>query len=315
MKAIWENNTPYSKFLITVGIILLSAVLFTLISTIMATLIYGISMAELQVLVNDPSKPAALSIFKIVQTVSATGTFLVPPFILAWLFSRDPMNYLSLKRTPMYYSAMVVILIMLGVTPLINFLGEINSQMHLPAFLKSVEVWMKQAEDRAGQLTDAFLKMETPGDFLFNILMIGLLPAVGEELVFRGIVQKLFQQWSKNTHVAIWSSAFIFSAMHMQFYGFIPRMALGGMLGYMLAWSGSLWFPILGHFVNNAGAVVFMYLFQRGITDIDPDKIGTESDYAGVVFSLAVTVVLLFALYNREKKLIGSRNPVAEELT
>jgi membrane protease YdiL (CAAX protease family) len=171
---------------------------------------------------------------------------------------------------------------------------------------------MRQAEDQAARLTESFLKMDTPGQFFFNIFMIGLLPAVGEELVFRGVIQKIFTQWSRNVHVGIWTSAFIFSAMHMQFYGFLPRMVLGGMLGYMLAWSGSLWLPIAGHFVNNAGAVVFMYLFQHGVTEIDPDKVGTGSDYAGAAFSLGLTALLLVALYRREEKIRNTRNQNAD---
>ena len=144
--------------------------------------------------------------------------------------------------------------------------------------------------------------MDTTGDFAFNLIMIGLLPAIGEELVFRGVVQKIFHQWSRNIHIAIWTTAFVFSAMHMQFYGFLPRMVLGGMLGYMLAWSGSLWLPIFAHFVNNAGAVVFMYLFQKGVTDIDPDKVGTESDWMEVIVSVVLSILLFELLRRRNNK-------------
>ena len=311
MKAIWESNTPYSKFLISVGFILISAVLFTFISTIGATLIYGISMVEMQNLLANPTSPLAISVLKFVQLVSSTGTFLLPPFILALLFSSHPTKYLSLDVKPEKYSFLLVAILMIVATPMINFLGEINSYMHLPGFLKGVEDWMRESEDKAAQLTEAFLKMKTTGDFVFNLIMIGLLPAIGEELVFRGVVQKIFHQWSRNIHVAIWTTAFVFSAMHMQFYGFLPRMVLGGMLGYMLAWSGSLWLPIFAHFVNNAGAVVFMYLFQQGMTSIDPDKIGTESELPVIAFSLLLSALCFLMLYKR-RRLISQEEETVE---
>jgi membrane protease YdiL (CAAX protease family) len=306
IKAIWERNTPYSKFLISVGIILVSAVFFTLLSTILSTLIYGVSFLELQQLMSEPEQPVTMSILKLVQTLSAIGTFIIPPFILAYLFSKRPINFLSLDKSPGNISLVLIIIIMIVSTPMINFMGEINSNMHLPGFLKGVEDWMRDAEDQAARLTEAFLEMKTTGDLFFNLFMIALLPAVGEELVFRGVIQKIFHQWSKNVHVAVWTSAILFSAMHVQFYGFLPRMVLGGMLGYMLVWSGSLWLPIVAHFINNAAAIVFTYLFQHELSEINPDKIGTESDFISVAVSVIITTGLFVLLYRKNKTEVNS---------
>ena len=300
-KAIWADNTPYSKFLITVGIILVSAVFFTLLSTILAIAFYGVSMIQLQEMMSDPSQPVTLTILKLVQTFSAIGTFIIPPFILAWLFSVRPLEYLSLDRSTQKNSLFLVAIIMVVATPLVNFLGETNAQMHFPEFLKGVEEWMRDSEKKAAELTKIFLDMKTPGDLFFNLFMIALLPAIGEELVFRGVVQKIFHQWSRNAHVAVWTTAILFSAMHMQFYGFMPRMLLGAMLGYMLVWSGSLWLPILAHFINNAGAVVLTYLFQHNLSSLNPDEVGTGSDFTGAGVSLALTVLLFVILYRRER--------------
>jgi membrane protease YdiL (CAAX protease family) len=305
MKAIWATNTPYSKLLISVGIILISAVLFTLISTMLVSMVHGISMIELQGMMSDLTDPGVLSILKFVQTISALGTFVIPPLILAWLFSENIVSYLSLDKQPPTNTYLLVAVVMIVSTPVINFMGELNSQMHLPGFLKGVEEWMRASEEQAATLTKSFLVMDTTGDFLLNLLMIALIPAIGEELLFRGVVQKIFHQWSRNSHVAIWTTAILFSAMHMQFYGFLPRMALGGLLGYMLVWSGSLWLPILGHFVNNAGAVTFYYLFQQGVSSIDPDSIGTESDYSSIVASLTLSVTMIILLYRKRVQLIN----------
>src|ERR1700750_2749632 len=118
-KAIWAGNTPYSKFLITVGIILVSAVFFTLLSALIATAVYGVSMIQLQELLSDPSQPTAISILKLVQTFSSIGTFIIPPFILAWFFSDRPVEYLSLKRRPQNLSLLIATLIMIVSTPLV----------------------------------------------------------------------------------------------------------------------------------------------------------------------------------------------------
>ncbi|HEV7423641.1 MAG TPA: CPBP family intramembrane glutamic endopeptidase, partial [Candidatus Paceibacterota bacterium] len=185
--------------------------------------------------------------------------------------------------------------------PLINYLGELNSRMSLPAFLSGVEKWMKDSENQAAELTKNFLEMHSVSDVVFNVFMIALLPAIGEEFLFRGIIQKIFSEWSKNIHVAVWISAILFSAMHMQFYGFLPRMMLGVLLGYLLVWSGSLWLPIIAHFVNNAAAVIFTYLFREELMSVDPDKMGTEGEMSTAVISVIVLAGLLWLIYRKEK--------------
>ena len=258
-------------------------------------------MLELQQMMQDPAQPATLSILKLIQTFSAIGTFIIPPFILAWLFSERPLEYLSLDHKTQKTSLLIAAIIMVASTPLVNFLGEINTNMHLPEFLKGVEDWMRDSENKAAELTKIFLDMKTTGDLVFNLFMIALLPAIGEELVFRGVVQKIFHQWSRNAHVAVWTTAILFSAMHIQFYGFLPRMLLGAMLGYMLVWSGNLWLPILAHFINNAAAIVFTYLFQHGFTAINPDEVGKENDFIALGVSLIITVFLFLMLQRRER--------------
>ncbi|HRH64847.1 MAG TPA: CPBP family intramembrane metalloprotease [Bacteroidia bacterium] len=302
-KAIWANNTSYSKFLISVGIILLSAVFFTLVSTILSSAIYGVNMAELQTLLNNLEDPKAISILKLVQTISAIGTFIVPPFIIAYLIDVRPMHFLGIDKWAGVSTGMLVIICLVISVPLINFLGELNGTMHLPGFLKTVEDWMRASEERASELTKAFLEMPTFGDMLFNVFMIALIPAIGEELLFRGVVQKIFTGWAKNVHVGVWMAAILFSAMHMQFYGFVPRLLLGAMLGYLFVWSGSLWLAILAHFVNNASAVIFTYLYQQEISTIDVDAVGTQQgDAWGVIISTLLTAGLLYSIYRYEQK-------------
>ncbi len=302
LKAILAGNTAYSKLLMAVGVILISAVFFTLLSVVAASGIYGVSMIKLQTMFTDFSDPKAIPVLKFIQIFSTIGTFIIPALVIAFLFDREPMNYLSLnKKTPLV-SAFFVIIALVASLPLINYLGELNSRMSLPAFLSEVEKWMKESEDKAAALTKGFLDMHSISDVLFTIFMIALLPAIGEELLFRGVIQRLLGDWSKNIHVAVWTTAVLFSAMHMQFYGFIPRMMLGAMLGYLLVWSGSLWLSIIAHFVNNASAVILTYLFKEEIVGVDPDKLGTEGQMTFVLFSTIATAGLLLLVYRNEKK-------------
>lgn len=121
---------------------------------------------------------------------------------------------------------------------------------------------MREQEDLAADLTEKFLTMETFGAFLFNMLLIGIVPAVGEELLFRGSIQTLLHKWFKNKHVAVIVAAFIFSFFHFQFYGLLPRWILGILLGYLYVWSGNIWYPIWGHFLNNGMQVLLLYIGQ-----------------------------------------------------
>jgi len=132
--------------------------------------------------------------------------------------------------------------------------------------------------------------------------MIALLPAIGEELLFRGVIQRIFIRWTKNSHWGIWIAAILFSALHMQFYGFIPRLLLGALFGYLLVWSGSMWLPIAAHFVNNAVAVIGMYMIDKGTINPEFEEIGSTGDsiYLSVI-SIAIVALLLW-LIKREYK-------------
>ena len=305
LKAIWSQNSPYSKFLLTVGIILVSATFFTLLSMILAMALYGVSLEGLNTLLTDYSNPKTISVLKFIQTVSTIGTFILPAILLAWMFDPDPVSFLSLNRKPSPKGAFLVILALLAALPLINFLGEINSRMSLPSFLSGIEKWMKDSEDKAAELTKYFMEMHSPADLILNILMIGLLPAIGEELLFRGLIQRIFTGWLKNKHVAIWLTAILFSAMHIQFYGFLPRMMLGVLLGYLLTWSGSLWLPMLAHFVNNTAAILLTWMFREQVIGLDADKIGTE-EYLSVLASAAVSGLLIMMIRSSESRALAA---------
>src|SRR3954465_5032881 len=164
LKAIWQNNTPYSKFLLSVGVILISAVTFTLLSMVMATMIYGVGFMELAKIIEDYDNPLTISILKLIQTLSEIGTFIIPALILAYFFDNRPVAYLGLDKKPLTISFVLIVILMLVALPFINFLGEMNSHMSLPSWLSGLEQWMKESEEKARQITEKFLVMNSAGD-------------------------------------------------------------------------------------------------------------------------------------------------------
>ncbi|GAB1454266.1 hypothetical protein MASR2M47_43220 [Draconibacterium sp.] len=245
--------------------------------------------------ISDLSNPETLRILKYFQVVQSIGVFIIPPFILGWLFHGQVAEYLSLNKPVNFASVLLVLLLSFAASPFINFIGEMNANMQLPEWLSGLENWMKNTEEKAAELTEAFLKVDSLGGLLFNIFMVAVLPAIGEELLFRGVIQRIFTNWTKNIHWGIWISAILFSALHMQFYGFIPRMFLGVMFGYLLVWSGSMWLPIIAHFMNNAIAVVGMYMIDKKLLTPDIEQFGstTDSYYMAVVSVVLIAVFML----------------------
>ena len=195
---------------------------------------------------------------------------------------------------------------MFGMTvalPLINWLAELNKQMSLPEAFREIEIWMQESEARLEVLTEAYTKGTSIGVLLLNLFVVAFMAALSEELFFRGILQKVAIECTRNKHVGVWLAAIIFSAFHLQFYGFIPRMLMGAFLGYLFVWSGSLWPSILAHFVNNGMAVLLIWLSNRGAIGSDADKVGIQpGDWIYAAGSAALVVLSLSAVYFIERK-------------
>ena len=247
-------------------------------------------------------QPVTTEALKWVQLIQTAALFLLPPFLMAFLWAKQPLEWLKLKSETRG-NGLWAIFLMLMALPAINLVGYFNQQMSLPAFLEPLEQWMKTAEANAAHLTEQFLSVTTFDGLIINILLMALLPAVAEELTFRGVLQNLFEvkdetlkKKGNRVHIAIWCSAILFSAIHMQFYGFLPRMLMGALFGYALVWTGSLWIPILMHFTNNAMAVILYFLAIRSGWDMDKvDTIGTNDTLWLGVVSLVLTIIGIYA--------------------
>ena len=250
-------------------------------------------------------QPLSVSSLKWIQFFQSAAMFLLPPLCMAYLWSKQPLEWLKVKGEKELKGERVwAVVLMLVALPAINLLAHINEQMALPAFLEPLEAWMKTQEETAKTLTDQFMHVTTFGGLIINLLLMAVLPAISEELTFRGVLMSLFKVKGERSkvkgesvpHLAIWCSAILFSAIHLQFYGFVPRMLMGALFGYMLVWTGSLWTPILMHFTNNAMAVILYFVSLRAGWDIEMmDAIGTNDTLWLGVVSMVITIVGIYA--------------------
>ena len=303
----FHNMTHLQRMLILIGICLIAATAFTMLGYGIINLIYGIQMADMQASMAFTNENVNIGALKILQSMMSIGIFIIPAFIYSWLYSDHPFQYLGLKKAKDNFSLLLIVAAMLLLIPFINTLGEWNSYMKLPSFLSGIEQWMREQEDYLAQATTVLLKMPDIREMFVNIVVIAFLPALSEELMFRGVIQRQFSDWFNNKNVAVILTAFIFSAIHVQFYGFIPRFLLGILLGYLYIWSGSLWLSVLAHFVNNGAAVVFTYLYSQQILTTNPDKVGTEfSDIIIVLVGLAIAIPLIMIIRKRNTILIST---------
>ena len=239
---------------------------------------------------------------KWLQFLQTLGTFLLPPIICAWLWSEGhkPFTWLHLDRKTSWQHIVLGIGIMICAIPAINLLADLNSRIELPKCLDSIEQIFKQHEAAATALTERFLQADNIGVLLINIGLMAILPALAEEISFRGTLQQILG----NKHVAVWVTAIIFSAVHMQFYGFVPRMLMGAAFGYLFVWTGNLWVPIVMHFTNN-GMAALVYYLSDGIEGIDKnyaDTIGAGTTWWLGVLSLLITSLGLLIFYRRTHK-------------
>jgi membrane protease YdiL (CAAX protease family) len=240
-------KSPWSQLGIFLG--LFGAAFFTA-SIVMAVIVLskGLPVSEMQS--SDWSDPRIVSTMKTVQAISSIIIFLVPALVWALIcFNSRPMYFLGLKEPVSRQTYLFAIICILAAFPFVMWLGELNQLIPLPK-------WMTEFEEDATKQMKAFLKAESPVDIVINVIIIAVLPAFCEEICFRGALQRIIIQICRSPWVGIVVTSVFFSALHLQFQGFLPRMFLGVILGAIFWYSGSLWPSIVAHFVNNAVQVV-----------------------------------------------------------
>lgn len=235
---------------------------------------------------------------RLASTISQLTTFAIPALLLVvFIHQSNWKQFLKLNQKPHYQLIILGVFFLSATFPLAQWLLALNKSLPLPE-------WMVSLEKDLGALSSALLVMESPWELVFNIFAIAVIPAIGEELLFRGVLQQKLQAWTKKPHLAVWLAAIIFSAFHGQFEGFLARLVLGAALGYLLYWTNNLWIPILAHFFNNAIQVVLQYF-----TKIQPKTDGIpEIPTFLLLLSIILAVVLAYLIIHfNQKTLVHNR--------
>jgi membrane protease YdiL (CAAX protease family) len=206
--------------------------------------------------------PENLPLLKVATGINHIMMFIAGPIIYLRIFYAE--KYREVLRLQHFNPILLWLfpMALIALYPIMGYLTFYMAQLDLPSFLDKMD-------EESMELVSKIITMNGPVDFAFNLILVGVLPAIGEELLFRGIIQQeLAMHWKKN-HVAIWTTAFIFAAFHFQVIGFIPKMMIGLILGYALHYGKSLWLPVFLHFVNNSLTLWGAYISGAGLNQTE----------------------------------------------
>ncbi len=272
--------------------VIISWILFSIIGGVAGILYFGTEAAT-----NPSIILSNVSFLRIFQLLQSIGVFVIPPIFFSWYYHLKFKVYYLFDKKVVISSLIITISCILLIQPFISYSGYLNYNIHLPEFLSGIENWMIQQEKATLEATKTLMQNKGTVDTFINIFIVALIPAIGEELLFRGSILPLFQTIFKNKHTAIWITAILFSAIHMQFLGFFPRMFLGALFGYLVVYGKSIYLPIVAHFINNMSAVILYTMYQNDSLSENPLEMSNESPcLMWSLISIVGVILLVIAL-------------------
>lgn len=236
------------------------------------------------------------------QFLTQVLVFLAPAIFCAWLFNKDSATYLKANKLPKANLALAGILSIFTIQPLISVTSYYNAKMKLPEFMSGIENWMQVQEKSNQMVIEQMLNQSSIAALIINLFIIAIMAGISEEFLFRGVIQQIFNRITRNYHIAIWISAIIFSAIHIQFYGFIPRVLLGALLGYLFVWSGNIWIPIVVHALNNALSVL-LFKAYHGTPEYDKIENFNLGEYWWLIIISIILTGVIFSYLHRQYNL------------
>jgi len=310
---LFRDISPFGKLVLTFFLMGSSYLVIFILTILVAVPIFGTSFTEIIELFRTGDFTNNINLLTFFQISYSAGLFLIPALLAGFLFHGKTLDYLSANKKPFGLSLLLSILVIIGAVPLINFLAEFNMNLSLPERLSGLEARLREVELESEEMMNLFLSDTSISRFLINIIMIAVVPAIGEEFFFRGVLQNIFTEWFRNRHAGIIIAAILFSFMHFQFLGFIPRILLGALFGYLLVWTGSIWVPVMAHFINNATAVTFYFLYNRGLISDQLNTIGSDNEsLIYTISSILFLTLVMGSIYLVEtRKANQSQGPVA----
>jgi len=297
--------------LVLIGFVLIGMAVGNVLAILILALLSGSDADSitglLTTLFADPeSVPNGWISMMILQGTVHFFSYLLPSLLYWFYMEKKDLHDFNFRKKPaptVWFLAAIVVLVFIPVNS--QFI-QWNSNMVFPESWSWLEKWMREKEDQNAMLTQFMTNYQQIGQLIIALTVVVLLPALGEEVLFRGIIQrKLAQHWA-NVHIAIWVSAAIFSAIHFQFYGFLPRMILGALFGYLYYWSGRLSVAILAHFVNNGFVLIMMFLYNIKVLDTNIEEVKIMP-LTAILASIVLTAAILFEIRKsgtKEKSLV-----------
>ena len=266
-----------------------NTMLFGFVVSFSAGIIWGVEAMD---------SPDAL---RYINSLGQIGIFGLTAYLFAYFVSNEkPIPYLFANKGITLRQCCLLIILFFVSTPAISTIVEWNANLQLPEFMSAIENWMRKQEDSTAQITEKILSGTRIQILLLNLLTVGLVPAVCEEFLFRGALFHCLRNSIKNIHLVIFLTAFLFSFIHVQFYGFVPRLLLGLYFGYLILWTGSIWSSVIAHFLNNSVAVVVAYLYNNQIIETSFDNFGNTENFVTITASILFTTLCLYWFYKKK---------------
>jgi membrane protease YdiL (CAAX protease family) len=248
LKKFLSNNILSRQIITYLFITLVSFIVCTVLSIFLLPFFFDVEYSSLSIIVDHDYNQSVINALKFIQLFSCLGLFILPPFFYGYLSAENIFSNHKISRQVI----ILVVAIMILINPFVSFTFFLNQSIDIPK-------WLMFYDQNIYAITKAFLVMNSSVDLIVNLLVLAILPALGEELVFRGFLQKKIISFSKKPYLSIFFTALLFSVVHMQFEGVLPRFILGSVLGLMFYFSSNIWIPIIAHFINNALIVILSY--------------------------------------------------------
>lgn len=298
----FNSAKPFLKMIISFLSIIAIGLIVYLVGILFAKFIFSLHLDDVNHAIYGRYENLSNPQLKLIQVFQTLGFFVLPGLFLYWLFSTPSANYFSTTfniKPRLYLLTILTIVISI---PFINWIIHLNDLISFPEFMSNLEQSVNDSEALQDDLTKRLLSANNIPQLMFSILMIGILPAIGEEFIFRGVFHKIFTEAAKSIHFAVIITAFIFSFVHGQFHGFIARFLLGVFLGYLMVWGRTIWLPVIGHFLFNTLNIIIYYFMVRNGTEFNFGIDNYKISILMLPVSILLTIITIFLLYRFSEK-------------
>lgn len=300
-----QDFNPWYHLFFLFAFVIVGLLVFNFVGFVFAFIAVGFDFNELLRIMENPLSGSETRVpLLIVQGITGIGTFVLVPLIYKKYVDRTENIQINYKRNEKSENYLIVILFTFMIMPLTAQFMEWNLDLQFPEFLSEFEKSLRETHDFVEESTQHLVSLEGPFQLILGIIVIALVPAIGEEFLFRGFFQKYLIRGFNNVHLGIFATAFLFGLFHLQIFIILPRILLGLIYGYFYQYSRNIMIPMAAHFTNNAFMVTMLYLYNQGHIEFNIEDESQMSPIL-VIASLIISASLFFYLRSKYvKKLI-----------